>query len=182
MKKIQIAVIGSAGPEEYAYDKPASEMYDVAEAIGAELAKRGCITVCGGKGGIMLAVARGAQSLGGITAGETSGAERRTSNDFIDVEIVTGDVAFRGPSQLVGMSDAVIALGGGAGTLQEICVAYRMQKPIVLLKGYSGWTDRLAVRDWLDERRLVKFVIASSPRDAVDKAVSLVQSSLKKEN
>lgn len=176
MKKLQIAVIGSAGPEEYAYDKPVREMYAAAELIGEQLAKRDCITVCGGKGGIMLAVAKGAQSAGGIVAAETSGAVRLTSNEFVDVEIVTGDVAFRGPSQLVGMSDAVISLGGGAGTLQELCVAYRMQKPIVLLTGFGGWTDRLCDRKFLDERKLVVFTLANSPKDAVARALHLVQS------
>lgn len=179
MKKYQIAVIGSAGPEEYQYRKPIEAMFDAAEAIGLELARQGCITICGGKGGIMLAVARGAKKASGITAGETSGSQRGTSNEFIDVEVVTGDVAFRGPSQLIGMSDAVIALGGGAGTLQELCVAYRMQKPIVLLPGYGGWTDRLRGKTYLDERKLVAFKIATSPLDGVKQALTMARSERK---
>jgi hypothetical protein len=73
------------------------------------------------------------------------------------------------------MSDAIISLGGGAGTLQEICVAYRMQRPIVLLTGFGGWTDRLAQLDWLDERQLVPFHVESSPEGAVKTALELVR-------
>jgi len=166
-RNYQIAVIGSAGPEEYGFDKPDSKMYKAAEELGSLLASRGYLVVSGGKGGIMEAVSRGAKSRGGIVAAETSGLDRFTSNKFVDVEIVTGDVGFRGPSQLIGMSDAVISLGGGAGTLQEICVAYRMQKPIILIPGFGGWTDKLKDQKYLDERRLVKFQLASSPEQAV---------------
>lgn len=181
MKVLQIGVIGSAGPEEYAYRKPVVKMAAVAEDIGYALAKSGCITVTGGKGGIMEAASRGAKRGGGITVAETSGLQRFTANAYVDVEVVTGDIAYRGPSQLVAMSDAVLCLGGGAGTLQELCVAYRMQKPIVLVPGYGGWTDRLAGRKWLDERRLVAFSIERDPVKAVKLAINLVQSTNKEE-
>lgn len=175
MKKLQIGVIGSAGPEEYAFEKPGLKMLVAAEVIGQELARQNCIVINGGKGGIMEAVCKGAQGTGGITVAETSGLERFSANPFVDIEVVTGDVAFRGPSQLVAMSDALICLGGGAGTLQEICVAYRMKKPIVLLVGFGGWTDRLDNQEWLDERRLIAFTRVSTPKDAVEQAISLVQ-------
>lgn len=179
MKKLQIAVIGSAGPEEYQYKKPMTQMYQAAEIIGKELAVRNCIVINGGKGGIMEAVSKGAQKGSGITVAETSGIDRFTSNQYIDVEIVTGDVAFRGPSQLVGMSDAVISIGGGAGTLQEIAVAYRMQKPIILLIGFGGWTDRLSKRRFLDERRLVPFVVTNFAESAVENCLKLLQLEMK---
>lgn len=169
MRKRQIAVIGSAGQEEYTYEKPDQAMLKVAEDLGVELAREGCIVVNGGKGGVMEAVCRGAKSAGGITVAEIAGAGRGEGNAYVDVEIVTNDSGFRGPSLLIGMSDAVIAIGGGAGTLQEITVAYRMKKPIILLVGYAGWTDRLSAEPYLDERRLTKFILATSPEAAVKK-------------
>ena len=181
MKRLQIGVIGSAGSEEYPFRKPVEPMGRIAAQIGAELAARDCIVITGGKGGIMRAASEGAKQAGGITAAETSGLDRFTSNEFVDFEVVTGDVAFRGPSQLVAMADAVISIGGGAGTLQEICVAYRMGKPIVLVTGYGGWTDRLAGRTWLDERRLVAFAVESNPSLAVEKAISLIQLTVKED-
>lgn len=174
-KKLQIGVIGSAGPEEYSYRQPQSKMFKVAERIGFTLANRDCIVVNGGKGGVMEAVSKGAKQGGGITVAEVFGANRNVANQFTDVEIVTCDLGYRGPSQLVGMSDAVIAIGGGAGTLQEICVAYRMKKPIILLLGFGGWVDRLASRKFLDERRLIEFRNVKTVDEAVSLAISLVK-------
>lgn len=176
MKSLQIAVIGSAGPEEYRYKEPLTEMYSAAEEIGQKLAEAGCIVVNGGKGGVMLAVSKGAKKASGLTIGEISGVKRGKANKYIDVEMVTGDNAFRGPSQIVVMSDAVIAIGGGAGTLQEICVAYRLGKPIILVEGYGGWVDRLSGLKWLDERQTVEFAREKNALRAVKLAISLVQS------
>ncbi|MBI3889589.1 TIGR00725 family protein [Candidatus Saccharibacteria bacterium] len=170
MKKLQIAVIGSAGNEEYPFRKPAQAMFAAAEKIGRLLAENNCIVINGGKGGVMEAVCRGAKSADGLTVAEVAGDGRLTSNDYVDIEVVTTDVGFRGPSSLIGMSDAVISLGGGAGTLQEIAVAYRMKKPIIFLMGYGGWTDRIE-EDYLDERNLVKIVRTSSEEDAVKYAL-----------
>jgi len=175
MTRLQVAVIGSAGPEEYRFNTPCVDMYAAAEQIGIKLAEQNCIVINGGKGGIMEAVSRGAQSRGGMTVAEVSGNQRGVANKYVDVEVVTGDSSFRGPSQLIGMSDVVISLGGGAGTLQELAVAYRMQKPVVLLVGYGGWTDSLSTLRYLDERELVKFVAVKSVDMAVQKALKLVQ-------
>jgi hypothetical protein len=52
---------------------------------------------------------------------------------------------------IVGRSDAVIAIGGGAGTLQEVCTARKAGRPIVVMRGVSGCTAGLA-GTWLDGR------------------------------
>lgn len=172
MKKLQIAVIGSAGQDEYPYRKPRKSMNEAAEKMGELLARNECIVVSGGKGGVMEAVCKGAKKAGGVTIAEIAGDGRGESNQYVDVEVVTNDIGYRGPSLLVGMSDAVVALGGGAGTLQELAVAYRMKKPIVLLNGYGGWADRLS-QTYLDERRLVPFVRTRSVKEAVDIVIKL---------
>ncbi len=175
MKKIQVGIIGSAGNEEYDFQKPNNAMLNAAEKLGIMFAKKNCIIVNGGKGGIMEAASRGASIAGGVVVGEISGNTRNQGNDYIDIEIVSYDQGFRGPSMLVGMCDVVVALGGGAGTLQELAVAYRMKRPVVLLIGYGGWTDRIAELEYLDERRLIKFVQTKSVSGAVKKALSLVE-------
>ncbi len=175
MRRLQIGVLGSAGPEEYPNTQPDTGMFNAAETLGKELALAGCVVISGGKGGVMEAVCRGAKANGGLTVAELAGAERYVSNEFVDVEMISTDIGYRGPSLLVGMCDAVIALGGGAGTLQELAVAYRMQKPVVLLTGYGGWTDRLAELDYLDERQLIKFRVTRSPQTAVKVTVNLLQ-------
>ncbi len=41
----------------------------LAEAVGEQLAQQGAIIICGGLGGIMEAVCRGAKSRGGLDSG-----------------------------------------------------------------------------------------------------------------
>lgn len=76
MKRKQIAVIGSAGPEEYPGKKPSMEIYRCAFEIGSLLASRGAIVVCGGKGGIMESVCMGAKEKEGTTVGVIAGNRR----------------------------------------------------------------------------------------------------------
>ena len=45
----------------------------VAEAVGAELARRGAVVVCGGLGGAMEAACRGAKEAGGMTRRAAAG-------------------------------------------------------------------------------------------------------------
>lgn len=173
-RKLQIGVIGSAARSEYGRNGGASVVIKkVAEEIGFLLASRGAVVVTGGKGGIMQATAKGAKRGGGVTVGVVKGNRRGVANSSIDVEMLTGMLA-DGLDELflVLMSDALIVLGGGAGTLQEITIAYRNKKPIVVLDGMNGWGEKLA-GSFLDERRLVKIVRASNPQDAVNKALSL---------
>lgn len=69
------------------------------------------------------------------------------------------------------MADAVIVLGGGAGTLQEITLAYRSKKPIIVVTGLGGWGKKLR-NSYLDSRRNIKIIEADSIETAVDLALS----------
>lgn len=175
-RKLQVAVIGSAAQSEYRKGGGASlAMQKSAEEVGFLLAKQGAIVVTGGKGGIMEASARGAKRAGGTTVGVVKGNRRGVANKFTDIEVLTGMEA-DGLDELflVLMSDALIVLGGGAGTLQEIAIAYRNKKPIVVLDGMGGWGAKL-VGQFVDERRSVKLVGAKSPKEAVKKVFALIK-------
>lgn len=81
-----------------------------------------------------------------------------------------------GPEFLLPLcSDIIIAVSGGAGTLNELSVAYRNKVPVVLLKGYGGMVDKiiplLHEKKYLDERKRVPFFIANSPDEAVNMAI-----------
>lgn len=106
------------------------EQLSVAELTGRELAARGHTVVCGGLGGTMEAVCRGAKAEAGNTIGILPGDRRTQANDYVDVIIVTGLGHAR--NALVPMNgDAVIALAGGPGTLSEIGHALIYDRPIV---------------------------------------------------
>ena len=67
-------------------------------------------------------------------------------------------------------ADAAIVVGGGAGTFIEACVAYQKGKPIVALTGSGGTADKIA-DTFLDDRKTIKVVSASTPREAVEQAI-----------
>lgn len=166
MRKLQIGVIGSAGPEEYFQGKPDKKIYQVAEEVGRLVAENGAILVTGGKGGIMEAACRGAKSKGGFTVGIVKGRKRKTSNPYVDAEIVSGMEGYGEEAILVLTCDGLIALGGGAGTLQELAIAYRNKKPVVVIKNLSGWANKLA-NSHIDQRKIIRFKSARSPKEAV---------------
>ena len=109
----------------------------LAAAVGRALAARGCTLVCGGLGGAMAAASRGAKEAGGATIGIIPGYEDRAANPWIDHVICTGLGQARN-TLVVATGHAVIAVGGGWGTLSEIALALRLGRPVVLLGGWAG--------------------------------------------
>lgn len=106
-----------------------------ARAVGREIARRGALLVCGGRGGVMAAACQGAKEAGGMTIGILPGTDRREANPFVDVPIVTGLGEARN-AIVVRTADAVIAVRGGYGTLSEIGLALKMGRPVV---GLGTW-------------------------------------------
>ena len=119
-----------AGPGE-----ASAEERDAAEAVGRELARRGVVLVCGGLGGVMEAACRGAKQAGGTTVGILAGKDRSDANPFVDIAIATGLGQARN-AVIVRAADAVVAIGGGYGTLSEIALALRRSKRVV---GLGSW-------------------------------------------
>jgi len=109
--------VAVAGPGE-----ASAEERDAAEAVGRELARRGAVLVCGGLGGVMEAACRGAKQAGGTTVGILAGKDRSDANPFVDIAIATGLGQARN-AVIVRAADAVVAIGGGYGTLSEIALA-----------------------------------------------------------
>jgi uncharacterized protein (TIGR00725 family) len=106
-----------------------------AEAVGRELARRGAVLVCGGLGGAMEAACRGASESGGTTVGILPGNERSAANSYVDIAIATGLGEARN-ALVVRAADAVVAVGGGYGTLSEIGLGLKAGKPVV---GLGSW-------------------------------------------
>ncbi len=107
-----------------------SEEAQLAAAVGRLLAERGAVLVCGGLGGVMDAVAQGAKQGGGLTIGMLPGSDPGDAGPNIDVAIATGMGEMRN-ALIVRAAGAVIAIGGGWGTLSEIALARRIKTPVV---------------------------------------------------
>ncbi len=101
-----------------------------AEETGRLLATHGAIVVCGGLGGVMEAVANGVRANGGTTVGILPGTDPAAANAAIDIPLATGLGEMRN-FLIVRAAHALIAIGGGAGTLSEIALAQRMGRPVV---------------------------------------------------
>ena len=115
----------------------------LAEQAGEMLARRSVTLVTGGRGGVMEAAARGAARAGGLTVGITPGTDADAANPWCGVVIPTGLGHARNVlTALAG--DFVVAVGGGAGALSELCFGWIHGRPIYLLRGSGGWADRLA--------------------------------------
>jgi uncharacterized protein (TIGR00725 family) len=103
--------------------------------VGRELGSRGVVLVCGGLGGVMEAACGGAKGAGGTTIGILPGSDRSDANRFVDIAIPTGLGEARN-ALVVRAADAVIAIGGGYGTLSEIALALRGSKRVA---GIDTW-------------------------------------------
>ena len=133
-RRPQVCVLGSA--------EPGSSAYALAGEAGALLAKLG-ITVVSGCGSPATKVA----------------AERAIAADGLVVSIIPQDEmpAEDWPATVVipsGMGDArnllmalagdaCIVVGGRAGTISEVCLAWLHKRPLLPLVGHGGWSDAL---------------------------------------
>jgi uncharacterized protein (TIGR00725 family) len=122
---MQIAVIGK--------EECTGEEYEAAEMAGHLIAVNHAVLCCGGRGGVMEAACRGAKEEGGITVGILP--DRGKGNPYLDVAVRTG-MGYGRNIILVESADAVVAIGGGYGTLSEIAIALKAGKNVF---GYGTW-------------------------------------------
>ncbi len=122
-----IAVVGAG--------EAPDEVLELARQAGAEIAARGAVLVCGGRGGIMAAAARGARERGGHTIGVLPGYDAGEANPDIEFAVATGMGQARN-AIVVATADAVIAMRGEGGTLSEIGLALKLGRPVVALQSW----------------------------------------------
>lgn len=159
-RKYQILIIG----HDEAGCTPEHEK--IAFDAGVQVAKSGCTLICGGLGGVMKAACKGAKQSGGLTIGIIPQNDHIFANEFCDVVIPTGMGHTR--DFLTALSaDGVIVIGGGSGTLTEVCASYMYKKPIAAIKNSGDVASKYADQ-YLDHRKNVKIFGANSPKEAVD--------------
>lgn len=133
------------------------EVAALAEEVGAGIAERGAVLICGGLGGVMEAAARGARLAGGRTVGILPGTEPASANPYIEIPIVTG-MGYARNVIIVRTARVLIAISGSYGTLSEIAHALALEKPVV---GLQTWDQVPGVRH------------VTTPREALDMAFAL---------
>ncbi|MFQ5761883.1 MAG: TIGR00725 family protein [Candidatus Bathyarchaeia archaeon] len=163
----QILVIG------YSEDHCTKRAYEMSREVGREIARQKAVLVTGGLGGVMEAASRGARENGGLAIGIIPQEDKIHANEYCNVVVCTG-MGYMRDFITAYTGDAVIIIGGGAGTEIEALVAYFKQKPIVALVGSGGVADKLAGTH-LDDRQLIRVMAEKEPQKAVKAVLSILE-------
>lgn len=126
----QIGVIGPG-------DATDERLLRLAGEVGEALARRNCIVVTGGLGGVMEAASRAATDASGLVVALLPGDDPADANPHAAVRIATCAGQGRNVA-LVHSVEAVVAVGRGYGTLSEIALALRAGRRVVALR---SWDD-----------------------------------------
>jgi uncharacterized protein (TIGR00725 family) len=155
---LQLAVVGagSCGPR----------LAGLARDTGREIARAGAVLLTGGRGGVMAAASEGAREAGGLTVGILPGTQAGPPpDDAVEVAVYTGLGQARN-LVLVLSARAVIAVGGGWGTLSEIALALKHRIPVISLESWlpalPDGTPEPLLQAAPDPRRAVAAALAAA--------------------
>lgn len=165
-KKI-VAVIGDASLD--AYNLATQKAIEgLAHDLGSAIIDAGYVLANGGMGGVMECSSKGARSAANYRPNSIISVlpmyDKSAGNGLADICLTSGYDLGRNIA-LISMADAVVAIGGGAGTLNEITLAWQMGKLIIALGPY-GWAGKVASTK-LDSRRHDLIYQAASPDEAL---------------
>ena len=143
VRRPQVCVLGSA--------EPGSKAYDLAGDAGELLARLG-ITVISGCGSPATRIAaQRAKDAGGIVVSIITSADMPAPDWPATVVIPCGMGDARNLMMALA-GDACIVIGGRAGTISEVCLAWLHHRPLLPLVGCGGWSDGL-LQNPPDERQ-----------------------------
>lgn len=147
MRKKTVAIVGDA------FIEPDGIKYKLAYEAAKMLVDHGYRIQCGGLKGVMEAACAGAKASEKYHEGDTvaivPGFNPFNANEYADIVIPTGLDLFR--NVIVANAFAVVAVGGGAGTMSEICNAWALKRMLISFKNSGGWAAKIADTR-LDER------------------------------
>lgn len=158
-----------------------SEFFSVAAELGKLIALKGHEVVFGGGGiGLMGALADMAMEHGGKVIGVIPEfmVQNGWGHSTIDETLVTPDMNSR-KKKIFEISDAVIALPGGVGTLEELTEAITLKQlglykgPVVILNASGFYNSLITYFDELVEQNFMRkqhkniWYVADNPDDAM---------------
>jgi uncharacterized protein (TIGR00725 family) len=133
-----------------------------ARRLGKLLAEHGWIVLTGGRPeGVMAAASAGAKEIpGSLTLGILPGAREGAGPD-VDIAIFTGMGEARNAINVL-TSDVIVACGcEGPGTVSEIALALKAEKPVILLRASP------AAQELFGKMRGAVLLNAASPEEVV---------------
>lgn len=170
MKKLQIGVMGSAADLNFS-----DEALKFAKQLGRLIAKSGNILVYGAEKGytsLSTEAAKEASKNGGITVGVAGGKDKKVFGKYRPTVLINSGLEIGGGREfnLVLSCDVVIAISGGSGTLTELAIAYQANIPMITVDKFGGWASDLSNK-YFDDRKRRKCIAASTPEEALEKAI-----------
>ncbi len=161
MRKTMVGIMGGNAADQ--------ETVEVAYGMGKLIAEHGWTLVSGGRpNGVMQASVSGAKQAGGFTVGILYGDDVDDAATGLDIVIPTGMGAGRNVINIL-TSDVVVACRGTGGTLSEIALALRFDRPVVLVDFDPGETFLKACA------ANAKFSLVQTPQHAIDKVAEYLK-------
>ena len=148
------------------------EIEKIAYDAGKHVAESNSVLITGGLGGVMKAASHGAKDGGGLTIGIIPQDDSSLANEFCDIVIPSG-MGFTRDFLNALSADGVIIVGGGSGTLSEVCAAYMSKKPMVAIRGFDSAIAPY-IDGYVDHRKNVKIIGADTAKEAVEKILDLI--------
>lgn len=142
-RRRQVCVLGSA--------EPGSHAYELAAAAGELLARLG-ITVVSGCGSPATRVAAERALAAGGTVVSIVPSDDIALKDWPCTVLIPCGMGDARNLLMALAGDACLVIGGRAGTISEVCLAWLHRRPLLPLTGCGGWSDQLE-RNPPDERR-----------------------------
>lgn len=139
----QVSVLGSA--------EPGSDAYQIAGEAGALMASLG-ITVVSGCGSPATRMAAERAVAAGGTVLSIVPPDQMPPADWPATVVVPCGMGDARNLLMALSGDACIVIGGRAGTISEVCLAWLHKRPLLPLVGCGGWSDGL-LENPPDERR-----------------------------
>lgn len=162
-----------------------ADAFRVAEELGREIVRHGCLLIEGATTGFPLWAAKGAKEAGGIVIGFSPAASEKEHvatfklpTDYHDLIVYTGFNYSGRNLLLTRAADAVIVGCGRMGTINEFTIAFEDAKPIGVLEG--DWkTDELVAeiirQSHRADEREGKIVFEKDPKVLLDKLVAILE-------
>ena len=166
----QIGIMGSAADLNYN-----NECLEFAKELGKLIAKSNNILVYGAEkdySSLSTEAAIEASKYNGLTVGVTPGKDKNIWGDFKPTVLIPCGLGIGGGREfvLINSCDVIIAISGGSGTLTEMAIAYQANIPIITIDKFGGWSKKMANK-YFDDRKRLKCLSASSPKEALDLAL-----------
>src|SRR3990167_726866 len=169
------AETGSCGPD----------AFKIAEELGREIVRHGCVLVEGATTGFPFWTAKGAKEEGGIVVGFSPAVSEKEHinvynlpTDYHVLIVYTGSTSSGRILILTRAAVAVVIGCGRMGSINEFTIAFEDGKAIGILEGI--WeTDEtlksLISKSHRAEERKEKIVYASDPKTLLDKLIVIIE-------